>query len=137
MLNFLKVRGSCLGPLFCRMSGAPLSKSRFVDSVRSALTKANLFADAFTGHSFRIGGTTTTASPGIFDSSIQSLETIGRVMSSYLLYIRTEPQKLAKVSSLCLCVSYNTPARMQWWIQYSMYQYTEDQVLYSYSLLVY
>ena len=38
MLNFLKVRRSYPGPLFCRKSGMPLSKLRFVDSVRSALT---------------------------------------------------------------------------------------------------
>ena len=97
MLNFLKVRGSRPGPLFCRKSGTPLSKSRFVDSVRSALTKANLPADVFAGHSFRIGAATTAASAGICDSSIQSL---GHWKSNaYLLYIRAEPQKLAKVSS--------------------------------------
>ena len=97
MLNFLKVRGTYPGPLFCRKSGAPLSKSRFVDCVRSALTKANFPADVFTGHSFRIGAATTAASAGICDSSIQSL---GRWKSNaYLLYIRTEPQKLARVSS--------------------------------------
>ena len=52
----------------------------FVDSVRSALTKANLPADIFTGHSFCIG-----ASAGICDSSIQSL---GHWKSNaYLLYV--------------------------------------------------
>ena len=52
MLNFLKVRGSYPGPLFCRKSGTPLSKSRFVDCVGSALSKVNLPADVFTGHKF-------------------------------------------------------------------------------------
>ena len=52
MLNFLKVRGSYLGPLFCRKSGTPLLKSRFVDCVGSALSKANLPAYVFTGHRF-------------------------------------------------------------------------------------
>ena len=97
MLNFLKVRGTHPGPLFCRNSGAPLSKLRFVDCVRSALTKANLPADVFTGHSFRIGAATTDASAGICDSSIQSLGCWKS--NAYLLYIRTEPQKLARVSS--------------------------------------
>ena len=73
MLNFLKVSRYHPGPLFCRKSGTPLSKSRFVNSVRSALTKANLPADVFAGHSFHIGATTTTASAGICDSFIQSL----------------------------------------------------------------
>ena len=94
VLNFLKVRGSYLGPLFCRKSETPLSKSRFVDSVSSALTKANLPVDIFTGHSFCIGATTTAASAGMCDSSIQSL---GHWKSNgYLLYIRPKPQKLAK-----------------------------------------
>lgn len=102
MLNFLKVRGSHPGPLFCWKSGSPLSKSSFVKSVRSALTTANLPADNFAGHSFRIGAATTAASAGICDSSIQSL---GRWKSNaYLLYIRTEPQKLARVSaSMSVC----------------------------------
>ena len=94
MLNFLKIRGTHPGPLFCRKSGAPLSKSRFVDCVRSALTKADLPADVFAGHSFHIGAAT---SAGICDSSIQSL---GHWKSNaYLLYIRTDPQRLARVSS--------------------------------------
>ena len=95
--QFSESKGCYPGPLFCRKSGTPLSRSRFVDSVRSALTKANLPADVFAGHSFRIGAATTAASAGICDSSIQSL---GRWKSNaYLLYIRAEPQKLAKVSS--------------------------------------
>ena len=57
----------------------------FVDSVRSALTKANFPADIFTGHSFCIGAATTAASAGICDSSIQSL---GHWKSNaYLLYV--------------------------------------------------
>ena len=47
-----------------------LSISRFVDSIRSAPTKANSLADSFAGHSFHIGAATTTASAGICDSSI-------------------------------------------------------------------
>ena len=73
MLNFLKVRGSYPGPLFCRMSGATLSKLRFVNSVRLALNKANLCTDAFAGHTYRIRAATIAAFAGIFDSSIQSL----------------------------------------------------------------
>ena len=135
MLNFLKVRRSCPGPLFRRKSGTPLSKSRFVDSVRSALTKANLPADVFAGHSFRIGSATTAASAGICDSSIQSL---GRWKSSaYLLYTRAEPKSWQKFPQLCLCVSFNTPTRMHWWIHCSIHYYVHDQVLYVAGLLVY
>ena len=50
--NFLKVKGSYSGPLFCRKAGTFLSKSRYVDCVGSALSKANLPADVFAGHRF-------------------------------------------------------------------------------------
>ena len=73
MLSYLKVRGSHPGPLFWWQLGLPLSKSNFVDKVRSTLTTANLPADNFAEHSFRIGATRTAASADICDSSIQSL----------------------------------------------------------------
>lgn len=96
MLAYLKVRGSHPGPLFQWKSGIPLSKSKFVEEVRIALEAARLPAKSFAGHSFRIGAATTAASAGLPDSSIQ---TLGRWKSSaYLLYVRMEPQKLAKVS---------------------------------------
>ena len=44
-----------------------------IKSVRSALTKANLPADSFIGHSFCIEAAATAASADICDSSIQSL----------------------------------------------------------------
>ena len=101
MLSYLKVRGSHPGPLFCWQSGSPLSKSNFVDKVRSALTKANLPADNFAGHSFRIEAATTAASAGICDSSIQSL---GRWKSNaYLLYIRTSPNSWQESLLQCQC----------------------------------
>ena len=62
---------------------------------RSALTTANLPADNFAGHSFRIGAATTATSAGICDFSIQSLGQWKR--NAYLLYIRTAPQQLARV----------------------------------------
>ena len=97
LLSYLKVREAHPGPLFCWQSGSPLSKSNFVDKVRSPLTTANLPADNFAGHSFRIGAATTAASAGICESSIQSL---GRWKSNaYLLYIRTAPQQWARVSA--------------------------------------
>ena len=97
MLSYLKVRGSHPGHLFCWQSGSPLSKSNFVDKVRSALTTANLPADNFTGHSFRIGAATTATSAGICDSFIQFLSRWKS--NAYLLYVRTfikiAPQQLA------------------------------------------
>ena len=97
MLNVPKIRGSYPRPLLCSKSGTPLSKSRFVGSVRAALMKANLPADVYAGRIFCIRAATTAASTGICDSSIQSLGCWKS--NAYLLYIRAEPQKLAKVSS--------------------------------------
>ena len=97
LLTYLNVRGSHPGPVFVWKSGTPLSKIKFVEEVRLALEAAHLPAKDFAGHSFRIGAATTAASAGLSDSAIQ---TLGRWKSSaYLLYIRSEPKKLAKVSS--------------------------------------
>ena len=97
LLAYLNVRGSHPGPLFQWKSGTPLTKTKFVEEVRAALEAAHLPAKDFAGHSFRIGAATTAASAELPDSAIQ---TLGRWKSSaYLLYIRMEPHKLAKVSS--------------------------------------
>ena len=96
LLTYLKIRGSQPGPLFRWQSGIPLTKNKFVEEVRMVLEAAHLPAKNFAGHSFRIGAATTAASAGLSDSTIQ---TLGRwKSSSYLLYIRMEPTKLATVS---------------------------------------
>ena len=85
LLSYLARRGNIPGPLFQWDNHTPLSKSKFVEHVRQALLRANIPAHLYTGHSFRIGAATTTASAGIQDSTIQ---TLGWWKSSaYLLYI--------------------------------------------------
>lgn len=97
LLNYLQARGSNPGPLFHWQDGTPLCKSKFVENVRAALSKAGLPASEYAGHSFRIGAATTAATAGVEDSTIQ---TLGRWQSSsYLLYIRLEPSRLAAMSS--------------------------------------
>ena len=97
LLAYLARRGPQPGALFICDDGSPLLKSRFVEEVRSALTKAGLPAQDYAGHSFRTGAATTAATVGIQDSAIQIL---GRwKSSSYQLYIRTAPQHLAAVSA--------------------------------------
>ena len=102
LLRYLAARGNSPGPLFRWKEGAPLSKTRFVEQVRSALTKARLPADKFAGHSFRIGAATTAAAAGLEDSVIQ---TLGHWKSTaYLLYVRMDPHRLASVPrSLANC----------------------------------
>ena len=74
----------------------PLSKSKFVDHVRDGLRKANLPAQDYAGHSFRIGAATTAAVMGLEDSAIQ---TLGKwESSSFRRYIRQDPHFLASVS---------------------------------------
>ena len=97
LLHYLTARGSRPGPLFVCENGKPLTKLKFVEEVRAALTEANLPAGQYAGHSFRIGAATTAAAAGLEDSLIQ---TLGRWKSSaYLLYVRIDPRRLAAMSS--------------------------------------
>ena len=90
-------RGDLPGPFFRTDSGIPLTKARFVDGVRSALTQAGIATQGYSGHSFRIGAATTAASAGIQDSVIQQL---GQWSSSaFLTYIRTPRDALASHSA--------------------------------------
>ena len=96
LLSYLVSRGTKPGALFLWANGSPLLKSKFVEEVRSALTKAGLPAKDYAGHSLRIGAATTAATVGIQDSAIQIL---GRwKSSSYQLYILPAPHQLAEVS---------------------------------------
>ena len=61
------------------------------------LLSANLPADKYAGHSFRIGVATTAASTGIEDSTIQTLGLWQS--SSYLLYIWLDPRHMASLPS--------------------------------------
>ena len=97
LLSYLTQRGNSPGPLFQWHNKTPLSKTKFVSHVRLALLRANLPAEKYAGHSFRIGAATTAASAGVEDSTIQ---TLGRWQSSsYLLYIRLKPSHMASLSS--------------------------------------
>ena len=94
LLAYLVGRDPQPGALFICDDGLPLLKSRFVEEVPSALTKAGLPAQ---DHVFLIGAATTTATVGSQDLVIQ---TLGRWKSSfYQLYTRTAPQHLAALSA--------------------------------------
>ena len=97
LLEYLARRGTSPGALFQWQDRTPLSKHRFVEEVRKALTAANLPAMEYAGHSFRIGAATTAAAVGLQDSAIQ---TLGRWRSDcYQLYIKSSPRHLAALSS--------------------------------------
>ena len=100
VLSYVVARGSSAGPLFLWEDGKFLTRARFVESMRTALTQAGYKAKDYAGHSFRIGAATTAAQRGIQDSLIK---TLGRWESSaYTRYIRTPPPVLRGVAKI-LC----------------------------------
>ena len=116
LLQYLSRRGSKAGALFQWENRTPLSKIKFVEATRQALSAAHLPAKDYAGHSFRIGAATTAAMSGLEDSTIQ---TLGRwKSSSYQLYIQANPRQLAStiectpvdkpVISLYCLVNYRT-----------------------------
>ena len=78
VLAYVACRGFKSGPLFCHQNGSPLTRSQLVNGLRSALSKAGVKCDNFSGHSFRIGAATTAAARGMADSTIQTLGIGGR-----------------------------------------------------------
>lgn len=80
----MALRGDRPGPLFMWQDGRPLTRIQLVGEVRKVLKKADLPAEQFAGHSFRIGAATTAASVGIEDSLIQ---TLGRWKSAVICLV--------------------------------------------------
>ena len=87
LLAYMAIRGSKPGFLFQFEDGRLLTKKRFVDAVREALSLAGLNPKDYAGHSFRIGAATTAGACGLNDSTIQMLSRWSS--SAYLVYIRT------------------------------------------------
>ena len=95
--EYVARRGATSGAFFQFADGTPLSKPRFVEMVRTALSRAGVPVGGYSGHSFRIGAATAASQAGIPDSAIQAL---GRWSSSaFLRYIRTSREQLALLSS--------------------------------------
>ena len=96
VLSFLSVRGSIPGPLFVFKDGRPLTRARFAQAVRQALSEAGVDQSKYCSHSFRIGAATTAAAKGIEDSVIQ---TLGRWQSAaYLQYVRIPRVQLTNIT---------------------------------------
>ena len=92
----MALRGPGSGPLFRFKNGRPLTRSSLVIKLREALEAVGVDCSSYSGHSFRIGATTTTASKGIQDSLIK---TMGRWQSvAYQLYVRTPQAQLVSVA---------------------------------------
>lgn len=99
-MAYLAKRGNAPGFLSKFESGKPLTKAKFVASVKEALASAGVDSYKYAGHSFRIGAATTAHLRGIDDAIIKML---GRWESSaYLLYVRTPRDRLASLSSVAI-----------------------------------
>ena len=97
VLDFLCVRGKKPGPLFIWADGWPLTRSRFAEEIRDALSRAGVDQSRYCTYSFRIGAATTAAVKGIEDSLIKML---GRWESTaYLQYVRIPRSQLSVVSN--------------------------------------
>ena len=96
VLRYMVMRGSQAGPFFRFADRSPLTRPKFVNRVKQALTQAGMDCSGYSGHSFRSGAATTAAKRAINDSTIKML---GRWKSSaYQVYIKTSRQQLVAYS---------------------------------------
>ena len=94
IVDYAKRRGSAPGPFFKLEGGTPLTKNRFVEKVREAMTRAGIDTSRYSGHSFRIGAAMSAAAVSLEDSVIQAL---GRWSSpAFSRYIRTPREELSR-----------------------------------------
>ena len=73
LVNYLKVRGSQPGPLFCKPAGSAISPSTFRNKLRSFFSVMGLNERNFKSHSFRIGAACHALSLGRTENEIQIL----------------------------------------------------------------
>ena len=92
----LLIRGPQDGPLFRLEDGSPLTRSRLVSELRTALRSAGIDPSKYAGHSFRIGAATTAAACGV---PVDLIKALGRWKSqAYQLYVRIPDPELASIS---------------------------------------
>ena len=96
LLAYLVIRGPQDGPLFRLEDGSPLTRSRLVSELRTALRSAGIDPSKYAGHSFRIGTVTTAAACGV---PVDLIKAQGRWKSqAYQLYVRIPDPELASIS---------------------------------------
>ena len=88
MKNYIELRGTIDGPLFCFPDNQPVSRNFFAKHLKSCLIFCGLDVKQYSSHSFRIGAASYLASLGLSDTQIR---TIGRWDSNaFLRYIRNQ-----------------------------------------------
>ena len=94
---YLALRGQEGGPLFQFMDNTRLTKDKFIQLVRAALSSLGYDPSLYAGHNFRIGAATTAAECGIEGSTIKAL---GRWKSdAFQSYIRIPRAKLTSIAA--------------------------------------
>ncbi len=84
--NFIDMRGSASGPMFCNPSGHAIKRAEFVSHLKFQLGELGLNQVLYNSHSFRIGKATDMHKKGFSDSQIAS---VGRWSSqAYKKYIK-------------------------------------------------
>ena len=92
LADFLKIRGSGTGPLFCYPRGLPVSPGHFRSLLAAAVARCGRSDLKITPHSFRIGAATHAAAQGLSTTLIQSM---GRWKSdAFRRYIRIPALRL-------------------------------------------
>ena len=85
--EYIKLRGTSNGPLFCFVSGEPVKRHTFDTLLHKTLQFCRLDSTRYKGHSFRIGAASFRSEQGDSDSQIRAL---GRWKgNAFLKYIRT------------------------------------------------
>ena len=84
--QYIRMRGTRQGPLFCDIGGSPVPPSTLRDTIATAKIFAGLQRQNITSHSFRIGAATYAATKGYSSAQIQAM---GRWKSAaFTNYIR-------------------------------------------------
>ena len=73
LIDYLHVRISSSGPLFCRQNGQPLKRTLFDSILHKNISFCGLDSSKYKGHSFRLGAATYAAEKGLTDAQIRSM----------------------------------------------------------------
>ena len=88
MHEYMKLRGSSEGPLFCYLNGKAVTRNFFAQKLKFCLNFCGFDTKMFKCHSFRIGGASYFSSLGYSDDQIKKL---GRWNSNaFMIYIRNQ-----------------------------------------------
>lgn len=73
LVEYLHVRISSPGPLFCLQNGQPLNRAHFDRILHKNIAFCGLDSSRYKGHSFRVGAATNAAEKGLSDAQIRSM----------------------------------------------------------------